>query len=407
MKKSATKKFIIRAFRRIKKTIVLIIYDLSALSIRDKNMIVFGSQNGTDIGDNPKFLYNEIKKRAIYRLIWILKDKENVRKNQSLGYECYYHKSLKGIYYQLKAKYFIHSHSINNDFANMFLGGATSILTWHGVGLKKAWGANKRTYSYKAVHEKNPIKRYVKLGFCKVNQARHNYVISTSPRVSSYYPETFLTKEENVIELGQARNDIFFKEDEISNAYLDFMRDNRVILYMPTHRNKGKSDSGVEEVLDFERLEAFCEKYNYKFVIKAHIYSHISLDENYDNIIDASEWNIDAQLLLKYADVLITDYSSCYTDYLMLDRPVIFYCYDYNKYIRKDREMYFEYDDVTPGEKVRSFENLMTVLNFTAVGGDFFKAERKRVLDIFYSPENQGRVTEKQVDYILTNIIKR
>ena len=42
-------------------------------------------------------------------------------------------------------------------------------------------------------------------------------------------------------------------------------------------------------------------------------------------------------------DILITDYSSIYIDYLLLDRPLIFLPYDKEQYL-KGRGMNFEYD---------------------------------------------------------------
>ncbi|OPJ65058.1 CDP-glycerol glycerophosphotransferase family protein [Clostridium oryzae] len=406
MEKHTLKTFFMNIFNTIKRILVLLIYDISQLSVRDQNLIVFGSQNGKSIGDNPKYLYEAIKKRGRYRLIWVLKDKESVVKSRALGYDCYYHRSLKGVYYQLRAKYFIHSHSINNDFSSMFLGGATSIDTWHGAGIKKLWAANRNTYSYKALHEPNRLKRHIMLQFCKFTQAKENYIMSTGPGTTSYYPETFMLKPEEVLELGQARNDVFFEDENINNNYIDYIKGHKTILYMPTHRNDGKSDIYMDQIIDFDVLEKFCNENKYKFLIKSHIYGNIAVDNNYADIIDVSEWDIDAQLLLKYADILVTDYSSCYADFLMLDRPIIFYCYDYHEYIESDREMYFEYNDVTPGDKVTTFQQLMISLKLTVDGKDDYVAERKRVLNIFYSPENQQKVAEKQVDYIINNIIK-
>ena len=48
--------------------------------------------------------------------------------------------------------------------------------------------------------------------------------------------------------------------------------------------------------------------------------------ETYNNrIISANQDKFeDVMELLKYVDVLITDYSSIYIDFLLLDRPIIF-----------------------------------------------------------------------------------
>ncbi|PKR84980.1 CDP-glycerol glycerophosphotransferase family protein [Heyndrickxia camelliae] len=390
----------------LKRSIVVGIYNASKLFPRSSKVIVFGAENGMGFRGNPKYLFLEMTKSSEYRCIWISKSEKVVQDLTAEGYTAYKHNSLKGIYYQLRTKLVVHSHSINDDFFKVFLGGATSYLTWHGVGLKKVWGAHSKTFSYKILHHKSFIKRFFGKFVVKTNLAKINYVVSTSPRVSSYYPETFLVKKENVIELGQVRNDIFFQTSAEDNEIPDYIKNNKVILYMPTHRNFGKLDTPINLIFDFEKLDQFCEKMGYLFIVKRHMYSSGSISNKYKHIIDVSDKSYDPQFLLKYADVLVTDYSSCYTDYLLLDRPVVFYCYDLELYLQKSNEMYFDYFDVTPGPKPNTFDNFLQSLQEMMENPNAYREERERVLNIFYSRENQGKVLEKQVNYINNHILK-
>ena len=102
--------------------------------------------------------------------------------------------------------------------------------------------------------------------------------------------------------------------------------------------------------------------------------------------------SLDIQELLIETDILITDYSSTYIDYLLLDRPVIFYDFDYDSYIEKDREMYFPYDEVTPGIKAGTFDELMNGMSQIVSGIDDFKEDRKKVRDLFYCKRGQREV---------------
>jgi len=63
----------------------------------------------------------------------------------------------------------------------------------------------------------------------------------------------------------------------------------------------------------------------------------------------ANELPLDVQELLLISDLLITDYSSCFIDFLLLDRPIIFYAYDLN-YYRKYRGFLYDYRQIAPGE---------------------------------------------------------
>jgi len=81
-----------------------------------------------------------------------------------------------------------------------------------------------------------------------------------------------------------------------------------------------------------EKLNDFLKKLNYVFIIKSHQNSENILKIKYSNIIDISKNNIDSQELMKYSDLMITDYSSIFIDFMLLNRPILFYAYDYEKY---------------------------------------------------------------------------
>ena len=391
-----------KRFKTLQRLVTVLIYNLLRIVPRSKKIIIFGSENGNAFRGNPKYLFYELRKIEGMRCIWIFKNNQAVQDVRRQGYEGYHYMSWKGIYFQLRAKNILHSHSINDDFNKVLLGGAISVNTWHGVGLKKVWGANSKTYSYKALHEKNKIKRFFKMLMARTSHAKVNYIISTSPTVSSYYPETFLVKPENVLEVGQARNDVFFRDFYDESNIPEYFKREKIILYMPTFRKSKEGTTNTDEIFNLEHINGICGRYGYKFVIKKHMYDEsVGNITGLDHIVDISKCNYDSQLLLKYADVLITDYSSCYTDYLLLNRPVLFYCYDYETYLASEREMYFNYDEVTPGPKAKSLEELLCELEKTLSGNDGYQSERERVLNIFYSKANQKPVVEKQVKKIL------
>ncbi|MFD1426146.1 CDP-glycerol glycerophosphotransferase (TagB/SpsB family) [Kroppenstedtia sanguinis] len=389
-----------------RRLIGVIIYNVARIFPRNSHLVVFGAEGGNGFRGNPKYLFLQIQQDPRLRCVWVLKNPQAVKQVRDLGYEAYTCHSRKGIRYQLRAKYFIHSHSIHDDFNRYFLGGAVSVNTWHGVGLKKVWGANKNTFTYKALHDPNPIMRFLKSFVVTTQNAGESYMISTSPKVSSYYPETFLVPKENILELGQARNDVFFQQTDADETIPEWIRNHKIITYMPTHRNFGKMDKNINRVMNLDRINSFCEKTGYKFVIKRHMFSTGEVSRSLNHVIDISQESIDPQLLLKYTDILVTDYSSCYTDYLLLDRPVIFYSYDLDEYLSKSNEMYHNYWDVTPGPKTEDFSSFMQALENAVKAPEQYRQERKRVLDLFYSKENQQPVTEKQVDYIIRNIFK-
>ena len=218
---------------------------------------------------------------------------------------------------------------------------------------------------------------------------------SVFKKIKEIYINAFRLESERILNLGQPRNDVFFNDDIEDINFSKEFKNKKVILYMPTHRNEGKTRLKITEIMDLPKLNKICKENDYIFLIKKHYY-HIDEEENidqYENIIDITKEIYDSQLLLKYAEILITDYSSCYIDYLLLNRPIIFYNFDYKNYIMNDREMYFEYSKVTPGEKVINYLELEhEILNLISKK-DIYKEERERVKSIFYSIENQRSVS--------------
>ena len=64
-----------------------------------------------------------------------------------------------------------------------------------------------------------------------------------------------------------------------------------------------------------------------------------------------------------------------------MDRPEIFFPYDYEKYITKDRELYFNYNSFTPGPKAYTFSELLDAIKSILGGNDEYADKRKEIRD--------------------------
>ena len=110
--------------------LLLPIYGLSFITPRDKNIWLFGSTFGRRFTDNPRYLYmyvnhfskvrfgaklpkneetaTELEKRLEkIRPIWISHNKETIKDLNNAGFEAYYYHSLKGVFYALRAGFYI------------------------------------------------------------------------------------------------------------------------------------------------------------------------------------------------------------------------------------------------------------------------------------------------------------
>lgn len=375
---------------------------LSMLSIRSKKIYVFGAWQGKKFSDNSKYLFLQAIKDESIKAIWITKDREIYRSMREKGYPVYMHNNVKGMYYQLRASTYF-TCDRRGDISALLIGNATRINLYHGIGIKKVMHDIKPSAPVKASKAK---RRYLARKL-RNYPYRKEYVLSSSEAMTKIFSGAFRKTLDKMLEFGQPRNDVFFN-DYLETEQLPFVKPGRkMILYMPTHRQGGKAVFDLKNVFDLPALNSFCETQGVVFVIKKHFY-HRTEKENlsaYPNLIDITATEYDSQLLLKKADILISDYSSCYFDYLLVNKPIIFYNFDYENYVLNDRELYFNYEDVSPGPKVKDFTSLLRSLQESINGQDeAYRTERERVKNIFYSKDNQKSVGEKILQYVKENI---
>lgn len=368
---------------------------LSCLAPRSRKIWVFGAWLGQQFADNPKYLFIEANQMKGIRPVWITKNPEVVREVRGLGYEAYLFSSGKGILCQLRAKYAVMCNGIS-DLNHTFLGRAVFLNVWHGVPLKKIGYDDTKGKNWDSRGQK--IRR-------KIQQfpLGREYVVATSNTFAKIYRSAFRRPSEQILTYGQPRNDVFYDIDHIfpvNEKLRKRLEGHKVVLYAPTHRREGSIPFPLKENFDLKRLDEFCRDNHILFIIRRHFYHfQEELDlSGYSNILDMTRESLDIQELLMGTDLLVTDYSSTYIDYLLLDRPVIFYDFDYDSYIEKDREMYFPYEEVTPGIKAEMFDELMEGMRQVFSGADMFAEDRKRVRNLFYCEKGQKAVGEELLE---------
>lgn len=355
---------------------------------RDNNCYVFGAWFGQKYADNPKYFYLYCLKQG-KNAIWITKNKEvyNSLKANNLPVELAYSKAGKEAC--KKAKY-VFTCTDTYDVNENCVGNAILINLWHGIPIKKImWDdtVNAKYYSLK-FRICNALLKW---------PLRKQYMLSTSQTMTSIFERAFRLPRDRVLELGQPRNDGFFNGYYINKKFSQVEYD-KLIVYLPTHRNEGKSLMKLGEILPLNELNDFCKLHNTLFLIKKHFYHNQEIEnlDQYEYIVDYTGTSLDTQELLYNADVLVTDYSSCFIDYLLLDRPIVFYPYDYEEYQKVDREMYFKYEEVAPDEIAMGKNELIKSLNNVYENGFYIGDKQKSVKRIFYSEANE-RVVSPQI----------
>lgn len=176
-----------------------------------------------------------------------------------------------------------------------------------------------------------------------------------------------------VLEEGFPRNDVFFNGDrreifeKLHMAGINLDDEKKIILYAPTWRGEKYSTPETELETIYElihTIQAYIDHTKYQLIVKLHQIVYHYMRENH--IETSSEYRIfvpatmDTNELLSVTDVLISDYSSIFYDFLVTDKPVLFYHPDQTDF-ESSRGLYFEEENL-PGPVVTDKEDLGKLL---------------------------------------------
>lgn len=394
------------------------VYVLSHLMPRNRNLWVCGIPRKFVWNSKYVFLEANNQKRKDIRVVWITRSRKIAQELQYKGYPAYFWLSWQGIWYPLRAGCHLIDASI--ETINFWLSGrAKIVLIWHGIPLKKiAQDVDKGKSLDVPLHRARGLQQLLFRYLLPWRFVKPDYIFTTSPTFQSLSASPFRVRPDQVFVTGFPKNDIYFTDipgadtgaDASALTKLRELKADRsspkTILYAPTWRDTG-GDSFFEKPEDLRLLDEFLLQENLLFFLKLHPLAQAKAaavwkGKEYKNVLFVSP-DSDADPLLPFMDMLVTDYSGIYFEFLLLDRPVIFFPFDYEKYVTQDRELYFEYNDITPGPKAATFSELMEVLRKTSHGWDEYRSARSRVRDMSYQYQD-GKAAERVCE-LLTKLL--
>lgn len=335
----------------------IIVFNLCRLvPFRNKRLWIYGAREGEKYDDNAKYMFeymNENHAKEI-RSIWLTDNMEALCMVRSKGYEAYLNKSWKGKLLQLRAGVIFYCHGLIDFGTIPLIGGAEIVALWHGMGFKKIYNGK---YSG------------IKLKLKKVLDHLFSWTYRTMTSVTSEYAknwanEMFTLKYEDIVITGQPRNDAFqilSRQKVFSSLGIDAKK--RIIIYMPTYRmpilGKNAMYNIVEELYDSKQLDNALNETNSILLVKLHpLTPHINLPQR-ENFIILDYSTVESnQELMGVCDILITDFSSCFVDYALLKRPILFYIPDEKRFLSNSESMEAEFFDICNMNKATDSQQL-------------------------------------------------
>jgi len=187
------------------------------------------------------------------------------------------------------------------------------------------------------------------------------------------------------------------RNDRMLNPTKDLTQDfpylkHKTILYAPTWREEGRDTEFFPfDDIDLLEIQKFLEENNAYLLIRGHKEEVDRINDTYnlslgetDRIISADQSVFpNGEELLPYVDILITDYSGIYNDFLLLNRPIIFVPYDIDDYSTY-RGVLLDYDKFTAGPKVyKQSELLLNLKRYLDKPNEDIEI-RKRLMSVFH-----------------------
>lgn len=342
---------------------------------KDPELFVF---TGRQYGGNTAPLFERAEEFGV-RAIWLSKRDDVVARGRPNVLST---RSLRGLWAAARAGAVVLTHSLG-DLGPLLLPSRRTRLinVYHGMPIKRVSRADPAFFARR--HARRDV----------AEMARYECMIATSAATAKMFADTFGLPTERVYVTGQPRTDALFAapgEDFAARYAPPLPPHRRRVLYCPTWREGSATSLFPFADRDDQALDALLERLDAVLFVRTHPNDPGRLQQRRTRVVpmqgDIVEEVTD---VLPRFDVLITDYSSVYYDFLLLDRPTIFLPYDLAEYARSPG-FYLPFSQIVAGPTPATAAEFHAALEQALAEPAAHAAERKRVQRLIYDYVDAG-----------------
>ena len=364
-------------------------------AIPKRDIILFYSQY--DYYDNPYYLYKKMRDLGIcdeFECVWLVESKEGYeRATQDGALAVLLKNKFQALKYILSAKYFVTSTT----------GGAwwkaknqIGIFLDHGIPSIKTVGS------------------YLDPKITREQWKYFDYAISTSHFTRVLQSSIYQINPNKVIITGLPRNDIVFESSmKEATGILEAALNTEIeeyeyrIFYLPTFRlfEPEYMKRQFLKMMKNPEFVRFLKKYDALIVMKPHrkeenVFRELLKTHNIDRIKILSNYylrkrNLTIYELFKSIDIMVSDYSSVWIEYLLLNRPIVYHIPDIKRYRKKRGFVIEPYELWTPGDKSYKISDLITYLEEAINSPEKWRREREflqKMMFKYYDAKARERI---------------
>ncbi|WP_226687913.1 CDP-glycerol glycerophosphotransferase family protein [Stutzerimonas stutzeri] len=367
---------------------------MATLPIRPR-VILYESYAGQAPVCNPGAIFNYLVEHPHYRTwlhVWAVKDVASVE--ERLG--AHPHVAVIAYGSSLYRRYLATAGFLVNNlwFPDYFIRreGQRYLNTWHGTPLKSLGKYVRGSF----LAFKNTARNFLQASHLIFPNEHTRRTLLDSYDVSGLYAG-------QIAEPGYPRIDALITATPAGRAALrrrlGIEDDRPVVLYAPTWRGTvDQFQLDIDFTLDVIRQLAITDC---NLVFRGHHFIEGRLADCQLPVTVATA-EIDTCALLSVVDVLVTDYSSLFFDFLPSRRPILFFVPDLEEYQRVQGPLCFDPDSL-PGRVCRHLSELKPVLQQLLLGKGAFSAERYEAAVEQFCPHEDGSATARAVAFLFEN----
>lgn len=361
---------------------------VDTLEIRPRT-ILYESYHGSSLSCNPLAIFKHLLDHpdfSDWTHVWSIADKAKIGPEYRVLRNVIFVARGSDLYRRYLASA---SHLINNNtFASSFVRRSEQqyLNTWHGTPIK---GLGKDIHDQFMAH-RNAAR----------NLLHATHVLSPNKHTS----DVLIRRNDiagifsgKIAEVGYPRVDRLVNATPQSKAALrtrlGVTENAKIVLYAPTWRGT-LHQVQIDTARLVEDLETMAQG-NHHLLFKGH-HMHERMLDGVNLPVSVVSDEIDTCELLSIVDVLITDYSSIWVDFLPANKPIIYYVYDLDSYLT-DRGLYFDIQDL-PGRICRNRNALVAALRneLESSEGNAEKYEKARA---YFCPQENGGAASRAVEF--------
>ena len=379
----------------------------------DTQIVFYETMSGARMGDNPYAIFNYLQTHEKYHNllhVWSVNNMNNVPEEyrESENVVFVHRHSRAYTYFLARAGYVIGNANIPEYFVRR--SEQKYLNTWHGIPYKALgrdspttlFGSWQGTASFlKATHVVTPCE-------FMTNAVQSAYSMTGTSQAliaETGYPRVDFTVNPASGSQAALRSSLGIADTEQPDA-----APKPVVLYAPTWRSDGTEDTVDTEQL-MQDLEALA-----KLDIKLLYRGHHRMDKKIKDRkvgkklrnVTIPPQHISSNELLTAVDILITDYSSIFFDFLPTGRPIVHYVYDLDQYA-PTRGLNLKADEL-PGTVAKTLPELLDAITAAAdalalapTGSDFaanpLQGNRYAAAQQRFCPHEDGHATKRAVKF--------